>query len=251
MSPRRPQKGLIGGWRETKVEVNFYYSVAMTNPQSEESRRRRTADLTGGAEHRELPTTPRGLRTRTNLIAAARAIFERDGFLDARLIDITAEAGISAGSFYTYFDSKEEVFAAVLAEVEEEMLHPDVHAAPDAADPVGTIRAANRAYLDSYQRNAKFMRLLNQVASIDDGFREVRRLRTEAFILRNARSIRALQDKGLADPTIDADLASAFLSGMVGRAAFSRFVIGEDWDVEDMIETLTALWVNALKMPSS
>ncbi len=63
---------------------------------------------------REPPLTARGLRTRAALVAAARVVFERDGYLDARLSDITAEAKCSTGSFYTYFSSKEEILQAVL-----------------------------------------------------------------------------------------------------------------------------------------
>ena len=51
-------------------------------------------------------------------------MFERDGFLEARITDIAARAGVAAGSFYTYFTSKEEAFAAVIEELSEEMLHP-------------------------------------------------------------------------------------------------------------------------------
>jgi len=46
------------------------------------------------------------------------------GYLDARLIDITRAAKCSAGTFYTYFSSKEEIFAAVLEVAQEDMLHP-------------------------------------------------------------------------------------------------------------------------------
>ncbi|MYS96131.1 TetR family transcriptional regulator [Streptomyces sp. SID5469] len=47
--------------------------------------------------------TRRGVRTRDALVAAARRIFERDGYLEARIVDIAAEAGVAAGSFYTHF----------------------------------------------------------------------------------------------------------------------------------------------------
>ena len=47
-------------------------------------------------------------------MGAARRVFERDGFLDARITDITAEAGVAAGPFYTYFTGKEDAFAAVI-----------------------------------------------------------------------------------------------------------------------------------------
>ena len=44
---------------------------------------------------------------------AAKRIFERDGFLESRIVDIAEEADIAPGTFYHYFDSKEEVFREV------------------------------------------------------------------------------------------------------------------------------------------
>ncbi|WP_113699225.1 TetR/AcrR family transcriptional regulator [Nonomuraea lactucae] len=61
-----------------------------------------------------LPSCARGQRTRAALVAAGRRVFERDGYLDARLIDIAAEAKCSTGSSYTYFASKEEILQAVI-----------------------------------------------------------------------------------------------------------------------------------------
>src|SRR5881398_2960578 len=153
---------------------------------------------------REPPRTPRGARTRAALVTAARTVFERDGYLNTRLTDITAEANVATGSFYTYFASKEEIFAAVLAEVQEEMLHPHV--------------------------------------------RELRRRRGEAFAERNARTIRDLQARGLADPDVDPLLAASALSAMVGRMAYSTYVIGDDWGLDELVATLTRLWANALRL---
>jgi AcrR family transcriptional regulator len=133
---------------------------------------------------REPPRTARGARTRAALVAAARTVFERDGYLNARLTDITAQAKCSTGSFYTYFNNKEEIFAAVLEEAQEEMLHPHVREVTDSEDPVAVIEASNRAYLEAYERNAKLMRLLEQVATIDDNFRDLRRRRGELFAQR-------------------------------------------------------------------
>ena len=199
------------------------------------------------APDREPPRTARGARTRARLVEAARTVFERDGFLDARLVDITTEAGTAAGSFYTYFDSKEEIFRAVLKEVEDEMLHPHVRELNEN-DPIGAIEASNRAYLEAYERNAKLMQLLEQVATIDDEFREMRKRRADAFMRRNARAIQDLQASGLADPTLNPLLAAGALSGMVARAAYTNWVLGEDWDFDELAKTLTQLWVNGLKI---
>jgi AcrR family transcriptional regulator len=198
---------------------------------------------------REPPRTARGARTRAALVAAARTVFERDGYLDARLTDITAEANCATGSFYTYFDNKEQVFAAVLAEAEEEMLHPHVREMTDSDDPVAVIEASNRAYLTSYRRNAKLMRLLEQVANVDDEVREMRRRRGEAFVQRNARSIADLQARGLADPELDPLLAARALSLMVSRTAYATYVLGEKRTLDELVATLTRLWANALRLP--
>lgn len=194
------------------------------------------------------PLTPRGERTRAKLVSAARTVFERDGYLDARLVDITAEAGAATGSFYTYFANKKEIFAAVLEEVQDEMLHPHVEV-PDREPPIAAIAASNRAYLLAYERNAGLMRLLEQVATIDDDVKELRQRRADAFVRRNARSIRELQERGLADAEVDPLLAATALSTMVGRMAYLVYVLGERWELDELVATLTRLWANALRIP--
>jgi AcrR family transcriptional regulator len=52
--------------------------------------------------------------TRRKLLAAAEAIFARTGYEAARLEDIAATAGYTRGAFYANFDSKEDIFFALL-----------------------------------------------------------------------------------------------------------------------------------------
>ncbi len=200
---------------------------------------------------REPPRSARGARTRAKLVAAARTVFERDGYLDSRVADISAEADTATGSFYTYFDSKEEIFAAVLAELQDDMLHQHIQEVVDSEDPTAVIEASNRAYLLVYERNAKLMRLLEQVSTIDESFRELRRKRSKAFAERNAHSIRNLQARGLADPDLDAMLTATALSAMVSRVAYINYVLGDDWKLDELVEELTRLWVNALGIPKA
>lgn len=200
---------------------------------------------------REPPATERGARTRAALVAAARTVFERDGYVDAHLGDITREANCSTGTFYTYFRGKEEIFAAVLADVQEDMLHPGMDHVPDDGDPYAVLAASNRAYLEAYRRNAKLMALLEQVANVDPVFRALRRRRGEAFVHRNARGIADLQRRGIADPTLDPMLASQALSSMVSRVAYVVFADADaaPTDLDHVVETLTKLWANALRFP--
>ena len=193
-------------------------------------------------------------RNRKALLAAARRVFERDGFVGARVTDIAEEAGMAHGSFYSHFQDKDDVLAAVLAEVEEEMLHPGpalTSAGAEPADPVTVIEVANLAYLQAYQRNARLMALLEQVSTVDKDFLELRLQRSAAFLARNARAIRRLQRAGLADPILDADLASLALSTMTSRSAYAAFAVGRgDIDVHQLAATITRLWANGLRIPA-
>jgi AcrR family transcriptional regulator len=194
------------------------------------------------------PRSARGVATRESLVAAARVVFERDGFLDARIVDITEEAGVASGTFYTYFESKEEAFKAVVEEVQEDMLHPRLRERIGDEDPRALIDAANREYLLSYKRNARLMALFEQVAQIDDEFRELRRKRGAAFVRRNAKMIRRLQESGRADPDLDPLIAAHALSGMVGRIAYSVYNMNDRIPFERLVVTLNQLWANALKL---
>lgn len=68
-------------------------------------------------------------------------MFEETGFLEARITDIADRAGLSHGSFYHYFESKEQAFREV-AEAQEALLTASDEAG-DAEDDTGTGNDAN------------------------------------------------------------------------------------------------------------
>lgn len=175
-------------------------------------------------------------------------MFERDGYLNARITDITQTAKVASGTFYTYFASKDEIFEAVIESLEEDMLHMHVRDRVGSEDPAALICAANEAYLAAYQRNARLMVVFEQVAQIDDHFRDLRRKRSDAFLKRNARAIEDLQRRGLADPTIDPLVAAEALSWMVSRMAYSVFGLGRPVAFDVLVATLNRLWLNALRI---
>ena len=192
------------------------------------------------------PPTARGQRTRANLIRAARTVFERDGYVDSRLVDIAAEAQCSIGSFYTWFEGKDEIFAAVLLEAQDEMLHPGTGRIASRDDPVAIIEASNQAYFEAYRRNARLNQLLVQVAAVDPRFRELRKARAAAFVDRNTRAIRDLQERGLADRQVDAHVAAMALSGMVSRLASDAYLYDVEHTTPHLVATANRLWTNAL-----
>lgn len=66
----------------------------------------------------------RSIATRSALLEAAGRVFSKRSFAEARLRDISTEAGISQGSLYFHFGNKEDIAEAVLAAQQERMAGP-------------------------------------------------------------------------------------------------------------------------------
>ena len=212
-----------------------------------------TPPLTG-----EKPSGPRsrkGIETRARLVAAAKEVFELDGFLDARISDIAERAGLSHGSFYHYFESKEEVFREVAAAVEERLQEPLYSVILDSsstAPPFERIHEGIRRNLEAYRDEARIMGVIEQVSRFDDELRASRHERHHVSSAQIADSIRRLQRRGLADKQLDPDIAAAGLGAMTYRFPEMWFVQGLlDCDFDTGVEQLTRLFVNALGLPEA
>ncbi len=59
--------------------------------------------------------------TRQRLIEAAKKVFSEKGFFESHISHIIEEAGTARGTFYIYFESKEEIFKEILKEIVEEL----------------------------------------------------------------------------------------------------------------------------------
>src|SRR5689334_23369875 len=61
------------------------------------------------------------LRTRKRILREALAVFRRDGVAAARIDDITRAAGVSRGTFYFHFPTKDDVLLARIGHTEDKM----------------------------------------------------------------------------------------------------------------------------------
>jgi AcrR family transcriptional regulator len=199
------------------------------------------------AERRGTGRTVRGRESRQALVRAARVVFERDGFLHARIADICKEASTSHGSFYTYFVSKEEIFNEVVDSVEIDLLHLEPSTKTASRDE--RIRSANQHYLDSYLQNADILTVIQQVATFDPEVRETRLQRQDEFARTLEKRIREYQGEGVADGRIDAWLAANALGGMVAFVAEQVAAGRLAFDTSAVVDQLTVLWANALGLP--
>jgi AcrR family transcriptional regulator len=195
------------------------------------------------------PRSRKGELTRSRLLDAAKTVFEETGFLEARISDIAVSAGLSHGSFYHYFESKEQIFREV-AEAQEALLTaPTNHSEPDGGQPteLDRIRLANRFYLQRYRDNGKIMGVIEEVSRYDTYVNEARMRRQKHFADRAERSILRLQAQGAADPDVDAEIAAVALGSMIGR--FAELWLVEEWaefEFEAAVDQITRLWANAI-----
>jgi AcrR family transcriptional regulator len=185
-------------------------------------------------------------------VDAAKQIFEENGFLEARISDIAERAGLSHGSFYHYFESKEEIFREV-AEAEQDRLSTASIVESGLLDGSISMRdrlaESNRRYLTEYRDQARLMGVIEEVSRYDEQVGAAQFRRYQQYMKQVADSVRQMQRAGLADPELDPMVASLALSAMVTRLAESWFVQGQlDCTLEEGVDQLTKLCMNALRL---
>ena len=200
---------------------------------------------------RTVPRSRKGVRTRARLIDAAKRVFERDGFLQARIVDIAETADLAPGTFYHYFDSKEQIFREVAEAQEERLTAPaDDDADGPSEGPLSAydrIRRSNRRYLERYRDEAALMGVIEQVSRYDDHVNAARFATMKHFVERAERSIAQLQREGQVDPRLDPATAADALGAMVARFAEMWLVQGyREYDFDEAVDQLSILWANAL-----
>jgi AcrR family transcriptional regulator len=92
-------------------------------------------------------------RTRAQLIDAAATVFARRGLVAASLDEVAEEAGLTKGAVYSNFDSKEDLFQAV---IDERLNEPMRHGAEVIDSSIGTTEehamAGARVFVDVVQQ---------------------------------------------------------------------------------------------------
>ena len=103
------------------------------------------------AQPRE-PRTERGRRTQRAILDAAAAEFGEKGFHESSIVSITIRAGVALGSFYTYFESKEALFKALVADMSGRVRD---HVAPALGAHEGDAVEAEGVALEAFLRFAR------------------------------------------------------------------------------------------------
>lgn len=119
------------------------------------------------------PKTARGKRTREKLLQAAEFEFGERGFHEASVSGITHRAGVALGTFYTYFESKEEIFQALVSYMSQRTRRWIAERIADAPDRMTAERKGLEAYIEFARLHKGIYRIITEAEFVaNDAFRE-------------------------------------------------------------------------------
>jgi AcrR family transcriptional regulator len=179
-------------------------------------------------------------QTEAELKAAAIRVFDRVGYLNAKITDITAEAGRATGSFYKHFAGKEKLLEALLADLlvegDDTSLMPGHRA--DFTDR-DAVRWHIAVYWEFYRRHRTVMVALQQAGSVDESFARRSQEMLEPDLHHIADHLAGLDLPG--DPLVVALIFTQLISSFAATwVAGNAPHLGRRLSDEEAIETLTS-----------
>ena len=118
-------------------------------------------------EEKKTPRTERGRKTLRKLLDAAAREFGDHGFHEASISSITRRAGVALGTFYTYFDSKDEIFRALVADMSEAVKQAAREAIAPDMSALEVERAALEAFLRFAGEHKEVYRIIDEAEFVD------------------------------------------------------------------------------------
>ncbi len=148
------------------------------------------------------PTTTKAQQremTRAKLIAIARDIFARDGYAHAATEDIVKVAGVTRGALYHHFTNKDDLFRAVVEDIQAEIAGRIVDESEKAPDSWAELIAGCHAFLAA-SIDPKLQRILLIDAPAVLGWEAWRKLDAEYGTRLLREILEVLQHQGIINP---------------------------------------------------
>ncbi len=166
------------------------------------------------ASEGKAPRTARGERTLRKILDAALEEFGERGFSEGSIVGITQRARVALGTFYTYFDSKEAVFKALVTDMSSRVrdhVAPVLQAATDTLDGEGK---ALESFLEFARAHEQVYRIIDEAEFADpEGFEKHYRT-TASRIAARLEAGKAKGEVAASDSKIASDVEAWAIMGM-------------------------------------
>ena len=187
------------------------------------------------------PRTARGERTLRKILDAAREELGDCGFSDSSIVGITQRAGVALGTFYTYFESKEALFQALVRDMSAQVRDNVGPTLDDACDGLDGERRALAAFLRFAQDHRDIYRIIDESEFVDPvAYRE----HYETTATRIAARLTAARDKGELRASFSDEELEMLAWGMMGANVFLglRFAVWDHADSERVADIMSKVW---------
>jgi AcrR family transcriptional regulator len=104
----------------------------------------------------------RGRRTREKLLSAAEEVFAALGYHDASIVKITESAGVAQGTFYNYFDSKQQIFDELIVDLNRRIRRAMSEHAEQGSTRAEKERLGFQGYFEFTSQHPALYRVLRQ-----------------------------------------------------------------------------------------
>jgi AcrR family transcriptional regulator len=108
-----------------------------------------------------------GMKTKQKLLKAAYTVFGELGFFQAGITDITREAKVSLGTFYTYFQSKEDIFKYLVMNNMHELRAEIAKKTKGISDRIQLEKAGFKIFFQYLLNHPYHFRLYRQAEFVD------------------------------------------------------------------------------------
>jgi len=175
--------------------------------------------------------------------ALLRLLSEGTPFKKLTVDELARAAGLSRTAFYFYFPGKEQALMSAAAEVGAEFYERADTWWHGEGPPEELVRAALIGSLDVYVRHAPLLRAAVELTSYSPEFEEFYKGLLDRFVRATAEHLHREQQAGRLRP-LDCDLVAEGLVWMSERC--NHMMIKEGRSPEEIVDTLTTVWVHAL-----
>jgi AcrR family transcriptional regulator len=198
------------------------------------------------------PTNARGRRTRTALLAAARAVLEQRGFPQLTMATVAERAGVTRRAVYLHFGSRSDLVGALFDYVAEtEGLEVSLQVVRTAPDAVAALDAWARHEATYHARILGIARALEHVGRDDPDADAWRRRIAEHQLADCRRLAQRLAHERCLAPGWTVASATDMLWALIATEPLERLLVDRGWPPQQYAERFAHLLRSTFVSPST
>jgi TetR/AcrR family fatty acid metabolism transcriptional regulator len=184
------------------------------------------------------------------ILDSAERVFARVGYAQTKMTDVARATGVSVGTLYNYFDSKQTVFQAIMRRNVRQLLESLDDIGP--GDPIARLRAMLERTLHFSQAHSPLFVLFMQLGGVSEldiariSGKDCEDAYVHALELAQAAIGEAMRTGALRSD-VDAQSVAVYLGGMVNAAIFAWVRGGRVGNLMDRTDEIMGMFLQGAR----